>query len=253
MANFKTHITVSTTLGVGYGAVGYTLLDMPVESAVLATGLCSVAGMLPDLDADKGRPLKEGMAFLAAIAPMLMVERLTHLQLSPEVMVAVAALSYVLIRFGFTRIIQKFTVHRGMFHSLPAAVIAAELGFLACMCTDTNARLYKAGGVLLGFMSHLLIDELWSIEWKFGKVRLKRSSGTAVKIWGRTAGANLITLVLLVICTAAAYGDNSAMEWLHQRIHGHLAPLDPDLADDDHSLHDHFRQAAREVKNTVHR
>ena len=253
MANFKTHITASTTLGIGYGAGGYLLLDMPVESAVLATGLCSVSGMLPDLDADKGRPLKEGMAFLAAIAPMLMVERLTHLQLAPETMVAVAALFYVLIRFGLTRIIQKFTVHRGMFHSLPAAVIAAELGFLACMCADTNTRLYKAGAVLLGFMSHLLLDELWSIEWKFGRVRLKRSFGTAVKIWGRTAGANVITLAILIACTSAAYGDHSIMEWLHERIHGHLPHLHHDLAGEDHTLHDHFRQAVRDVHETVHR
>jgi hypothetical protein len=253
MANFKTHITASTTLGIGYGAGGYLLFDMPAESAVLAAGLCSVAGMLPDLDADKGRPLKEGMAFLAAIAPMLMIERLTNLSLSPETMVAVAALSYVLIRFGLTRLIQKFTVHRGMFHSLPAAVIATELGFLACMCHDTNARMYKAGGVLLGFMSHLLLDELWSIEWKFGRARLKKSFGTAVKIWGKRTGANLITLGILVVCTAAAYGDNSIMEWLHEHIHCHMAPLDPDLAGEGHDLHDHVKQVVRQAGDTVHR
>lgn len=253
MANFKTHITASTTLGIGYGVGGYLLLDMSVESAVLATGLCSVAGMLPDLDADKGRPLKEGMAFLAAVTPMLMVERLMHLQLAPEAMVAIAALLYVLVRFGLTRIIQKFTVHRGMFHSLPAAVIAAELGFLACMCSDNNQRVYKACAVLLGFMSHLLLDELWSIEWKFGRVRLKRSFGTAVKIWGRTTGANLVTLAILIVCTSAAWGDHSIMEWMHERIHGHLPPLDHDIAGDGHTLHDHFRQAVRTVGDKVHR
>jgi hypothetical protein len=249
MANFKTHITVSTTLGIGYGAAGYLAFDMPPESAVLAAGLCSVAGMLPDLDADKGRPLQEGMAFLAAVVPMLLVERLMHLQLSPESMVALAALSYVTIRFGLTRVIQKFTVHRGMFHSLPAAVIAAELGFLACMCHDTHARLFKAGGVLVGFMSHLLLDELWSIQ--LSRVRLKKSFGTAVKFWGKTTGANLVTLALLIVCTSAAFGDRSAMEWLHERIHGHLPPLEHEFAGEDHSLHDHFKQAVRKASDAA--
>ena len=249
MANFKTHITTSTVLGIGYGTAGYLLFDVPVESAVLATGLCSVAGMLPDLDADKGRPLKEGMAFLAAIAPMLLIERFSNLRLAPETMVAIAALLYVLIRFGLTRIIQKFTVHRGMFHSLPAAIIASELGFIACMCTDNNLRLYKAGAVLVGFMSHLLLDELWSIEWKFGRVRLKKSSGTAVKIWGRTTGANLITFGILVLCTAAAYGDNSIMDWLHQQLHGTLPSLEH--AADGHGLHEHLKQAVRDVGDKV--
>ena len=251
MANFKTHISTSTALGIGYGAAGYLFFDVPTESAVLAAGLCSVSGMLPDLDADKGRPLKEGMAFLAAVAPMMLIERFAHLQLAPETMVAVAALTYVLIRFGLTRVIQKFTVHRGMFHSLPAAVIAAELGFLACLCNDNNIRIYKAGAVLVGFMSHLLLDELWSIEWKFGRVRLKKSFGTAVKIWGRTAGANLITLGILVVCTAAAYGDNTIMEWIHERLHGHLPHLEH--ADDGHGLHDHFREAANHVGDRIFR
>ena len=251
MANFKTHISTSTALGIGYGTAGYLLFDVSAESAVLAAGLCSVAGALPDLDADKGRPLKEGMAFLAAVAPMLMIERFSHLQLAPEAMVAIAALSYVLIRFGLTRIIQKFTVHRGMFHSLPAAVIASDLGFLACMCTDNNVRIYKAGAVMVGFMSHLLLDELWSIEWKFGRARLKKSFGTAVKIWGRTTGANLITLGILILCTAAVYGDNSIMNWIHQQLHGHLPPMDHGIAGDGHGLHEHFKQAIHDVGDTV--
>ena len=253
MANFKTHVTVSTTLGVGYGTAGDLFFDMPIASSVLATGLCGVSGMLPDLDADKGRPLKEGMAFMAAVAPMLLIERLQHLSLPTEVMVAVAALLYVFVRFGITRIIQKFTVHRGMFHSLPAAVIAAELGFLACMCDNNATRLFKAGAVLLGFMSHLLLDELWSIEWRFGRLRFKRSFGTAVKFWGKTTGANLITLGILIVCTAAAWGDSSAMKWLHQQIHGRMPGLEHELADEEHKLEERLRQAVRTVGEHVHR
>ena len=71
MAGFQTHISVSTITGVGYGVWGYNC-GAPLETCILAGGLCSVAGMLPDLDSDSGRPVQEISAF-AAVVPMLMV------------------------------------------------------------------------------------------------------------------------------------------------------------------------------------
>src|SRR6266404_1624380 len=41
MAGFKTHITVSTITGVGYGVWGF-YCGAPLETCVLAGGLCSV-------------------------------------------------------------------------------------------------------------------------------------------------------------------------------------------------------------------
>ena len=74
MAGFQTHITVSTITGIAYGVWGYQC-GATVEQCVLAGGLCSVSGMLPDLDSDSGRPVQEMSAFAAAIVPMLMLER----------------------------------------------------------------------------------------------------------------------------------------------------------------------------------
>ena len=59
MADFKTHISASTMLGVGYGVVGYSN-GMTWDSCVVAAGLCSVSGMLPDLDSDSGGSLRSG-------------------------------------------------------------------------------------------------------------------------------------------------------------------------------------------------
>ena len=81
MAGFKTHITTSTLLGVGYGAGGY-YFGIPLETCMLGAGLCSVSGMLPDLDSDSGIPLRETSMFAAAIVPILMLDRFRDLQLS---------------------------------------------------------------------------------------------------------------------------------------------------------------------------
>ena len=77
MAGFQTHITVSTLAGVGYGVWGYSC-GAPVQTCVLAGGLCSVSGMLPDLDSESGRPVQEISCFAAAVVP------LEQLALSPQ-------------------------------------------------------------------------------------------------------------------------------------------------------------------------
>ena len=199
MAGFRTHITTSTVLGIGYGATGYLVYNVPLETSLLATGLCSVSGMLPDLDSDTGIPLRESMAFAAAVIPMLLVDRFQQMGLSAEMIVLAGGLIYIGVRFGLAELIKRYTVHRGMWHSLPAAAIAALLAFMLCSCEHMDLRLYKTGGVLLGFMSHLLLDELYSIEWKGARMRLKKSFGTAVKLWSKSTWANISTYGKLIV------------------------------------------------------
>ena len=85
MANFNTHISTSALLGIGYGAVGHTVYQMPLPASILASGLCTVAGILPDVDADRGHSLREIMAFLAAVIPVLVLDRFRHRAGSPGI------------------------------------------------------------------------------------------------------------------------------------------------------------------------
>jgi membrane-bound metal-dependent hydrolase YbcI (DUF457 family) len=206
MAGFKTHITTSTVLGIGYGAAGFFVLDAPLSTCLLSTGLCSVAGMLPDLDSESGVPVRETMAFTAAVIPMLMIDRFRQLGWTDEMMVLAAGLIYVAIRFGVAEIFKRYTVHRGMWHSLPAAASAGMLAYLLCSCADTQLRLYKTGAVVLGFMSHLILDELWSVEVRRGRMRLKKSAGTALKLWSKNGWANFSTYAKLALLTALVVG-----------------------------------------------
>ena len=208
MAGFRTHITVSTTLGIAYGVGARLLFDVPIPTCTLAAGLCSVSGMLPDIDSDSGVPFRESMAFAAAVIPMMMMERFEQFRWAPETMVMVGGLIYIAIRFGLASLLRRYTVHRGMFHSIPAAIIAAQVAFLVCSCDDLALRYYKSAAVLIGFMSHLLLDELYSIEWHRGRFRMKKSFGTAVKIWGRRSlWANVSTYGKLIVLTYIVLRD----------------------------------------------
>ena len=204
MANFQTHLTASTVLGIGYGGVAYGMYGVPLPSCVLAAGFCSVSGMLPDIDSGPGRPLREITTFMAAVVPMMLLGHFLRLSLSQETIILIGAAIYVAIRFGLAGFLRHYTVHRGMFHSFPTAAIFGELAFLLLYGDATAVRWYIAGGVVLGFMSHLILDEVYSVQWD-GSPRLKKSFGTAMKFFGEgwwpnlTAYAKFVLLTFLVI------------------------------------------------------
>jgi membrane-bound metal-dependent hydrolase YbcI (DUF457 family) len=212
MANFRTHITASTLLGVGYGAVGYTY-GVPLSSCLVAGGLCSVAGMLPDLDSDSGVPVRELLALVSAVVPTLMIPRFQQMGLNPEQMVLAAAIIYLLVRFGVGGIFKRYTVHRGMWHSLPAAATAGLIAFLLTEGTDLPVRLFKSAAVLIGFVSHLCLDEFWSVQVRRGRLRIKRTLGTALKLWTtRSLWANVSVYGKLAVLVAVVIGDHALME-----------------------------------------
>jgi len=203
MAGFKTHLTFSTLLGTGYAGVAYFMYDVPWPTCLLAGGLCGVSGMLPDIDSHSGQPLRESMAFAAAVVALLSLGKLQQMGLTQELLVLAGAGCYLLVRFGGAELLRRYTVHRGMFHSLPAAAIFGEIAFLLASGDDVWLRAYKAGGVVLGYLSHLLLDELFSLEWHGGRLRTKQSFGTALKLFSRSRWANLSTYVKLAVLTTA--------------------------------------------------
>lgn len=210
MADFKTHMTVSCATGVVYAFAG-TQAGMNLDTCMVAGGLCGVSGMLPDLDSDSGRPLREATTLGAAVVPMLMIERFQKLDLGHESMVLAAGLVYITIRFFLAEIFRRYTVHRGMWHSLPAAAIVGMVAFLVMSTDDISVRLFKTIAIVLGFMSHLVLDEIWSVDFKRGKYAFKRSFGTALKLWGNDRWANYATYTKLGVITFLVYQDEGFM------------------------------------------
>jgi hypothetical protein len=205
MAGFKTHLTFSALIGAGGGGAAYYFYGVPWPTCVLAGGLCGVSGMLPDIDSGSGRPLRESMAFAAAVVPMMMLPRFQQWNLSHEMIILAGAAVYLLIRFGVAALLRRYTVHRGMFHSLPAAVIFGEIAFLLASGDDLRLRAFKAGAVTTGYLSHLLLDEIYSFEWHRGLPHLKSSFGTALKLFGHDMWGNLSAYVKLALLAAVIF------------------------------------------------
>jgi membrane-bound metal-dependent hydrolase YbcI (DUF457 family) len=238
MADFKTHITASTILGVGYGTVAHIQFGVPLGHCMIAGALCSVAGMLPDLDSKSGIPQREMLSFVSVLVPMLMMFRFQELGLSGEQMVFVAGVSYVIIRFGIGAIFRKFTKHRGMWHSIPAAAIAAMATWLICLSPENGIRLFKAWAVFIGFILHLLLDEMYSVD-LMGR-RLKKSWGTALKFFGKDASANIFTYGKAIILAGMIFGDGTFMDCCR-----HTFDSTAGIERHDHD-HDHYQSPISE-------
>ena len=210
MAAFREHVIFSSGLGVVYGASAWYGLGFTPVQATLSAVMTAVAGMLPDLDLDHGRPAQELFGMLAGVAPLLLVGRVLqwlHLPNDREMVMLGMVVLYVLIRYVLSRVIPYLSVHRGMFHIIPALLIAAELAYLSYPTNLIRVKLLVAAGVALGFFSHLLLDEIYSVELNGVKVGLKKSSGTALKMFGEAFFPNVFSFALAGTLTYASLMD----------------------------------------------
>ena len=177
MADFTTHVSFSTAVGVVYGT-GIWLLDVPAPTSAIAGGICAIAGMFPDIDSKTSRALQETLYLLAGLICMLVSLRLREFDLNGDLVLFLGAVVFLSTKFLVGAIVTRATVHRGMIHSIPAALIAGILMYLLT-AGPVGFRAIKAVALMLGFMSHLILDEVYSVDVR--GIRMKKSFGTALK------------------------------------------------------------------------
>jgi membrane-bound metal-dependent hydrolase YbcI (DUF457 family) len=163
--------------------------------------------MLPDLDSDSGVPIREMFGLAAAVIPLLLVHRLIHMGLSREAILAILLFGYIFVKYGAANIFKHFNVHRGMYHSLPAMLIAGLVVYLAYDSPDRSVRLMLGGGVMVGFLSHLVLDEIYSVDFRGARIKLKASAGSAVKFMSTSMVATATCYLILGSLGYLAYQD----------------------------------------------
>ena len=225
MASFRGHLSTAAALGAVYGGGAFWLGHLDWGVALLAAGLTTLGGLLPDLDSDSGVPVRELFGLLAALAPFLLLGRLAARGFSPEQMLAVCAGVYLFIRYGLAAYFKRLTVHRGMFHSVPAMIIAGLAVYLAYHGPDW-LRWYLAGGVMLGFLSHLVLDELCAVDFSGTRITLNRFAGSALKLTSRSWTATGFTYLVLLALAGTAFVQMEPAKREGER-RGAQSPLEP--------------------------
>jgi hypothetical protein len=209
---YQAHITGSSIVGAGYAAAAWYVGGMPPVTCLLGGAACAAAGMLPDLDNSSGDSMRESVGVVAALMPVMLLHRFQQMQWPFEAVVLLGAALYLAIRFGLSWLLENYSVHRGMLHSLPAAAIAGQVTYLAYGHDEPLRRYFIASAVVLGFLTHLVLDEIWSVRLGLFGSKVKKSFGTAMKFHGPVLWSNIVTYVLVVALGLIAAGDAARTE-----------------------------------------
>lgn len=198
VAEFKTHLTV-TSIG---SSIASTMLlasamATPMEVLLYFT-LGVVGGLLPDIDSDNSLPVRLLFTFIATVISFLVMFRQQTDNTVVELFLVWMG-SFIFIKYFLFSLFTKITVHRGILHSIPAAVL---YGFVTIILlyhlfhfnefVSWMAGLFVFGGCIL----HLLLDELFSLNLTGSGP--KKSTGTAFK-FGNAGDLKSTFFIYLVI------------------------------------------------------
>jgi hypothetical protein len=182
MANFNTHITVAAA---GAGLLSVLCLQVglanPTDALTLAL-MGTMGGILPDIDLQHAYPSRIMFSLFGIIAGFLMVFSAEN-HLSIVELWGVGLVTFAIIRFPVWVIFHEYTSHRGSIHSVVAGLLFMFLTAAfshRVMGKDPFMAWLMGLFVFLGFILHLGLDELYSVD--FMNSKLKKSFGTALKI-----------------------------------------------------------------------
>lgn len=200
MANFKTHIQFAT---IGSGLACTALLatqTLSFKEAFMCWLAGTIGGILPDIDSDNSYSLGILFGILTLLACAGTIAYSVYK--IPIVWVwGLCFLVYCAMQFVVRSLFKHFTIHRGVCHSLLAGAAAGLLLTWASYKLGYAATTSWFLGAFLsfGFLLHLLLDEIYSVD--FMNVSVKRSFGTAIKLFDyknlKTALALVIVIVVL--------------------------------------------------------
>ena len=198
MADFKAHTSVGTLWGLLLGTVSVISDFCSLIGGIVILFLAATSSAAPDIDSDTGRPRELVLSFLGIAIPIVLLFNISD-STSSENILAATLISFFLVRYILGYLLAKFTVHRGLWHSIPAAVLCSEITYLLFFDLPVKVRLLYALAVLGGFISHLFLDELYSV--KVLALDTKRRFGTALKFTG-SSKIQTFLLYFLIFCSA---------------------------------------------------
>ena len=199
MASVPVHLSVAMAAS-GVCATSLLVIGLATPpQVVLYFVLGTAGGVAPDMDSEHSTPLRIGFELLSVLGASLLLFRLGA-ELSVAELCCVWLAAFVILRYGLFYLFVRFTVHRGVFHTIPAAVL---LSFLAAIVVHRLGgaeplEAWIAGFFMaFGYLVHLILDEIYSVD-LYG-AQMKRSFGTALKLFApRSPLASLFLYVTLI-------------------------------------------------------
>ena len=202
MAMFRHHISLGaiiSTVGVIL-LLFYSLIVDPLHLGIFFV-IGAFGSILPDFDSDSGLPfyLTFGGATLA-FAGVVLFYTLSGHPANNYILVGVPLLALLGFWFIVGGLVKHCTHHRGIWHSFPMLAVASLATYLAATYFGEGRQtsILYAAAMGAGFLSHLVLDEVWSeVDHDGNPFTHKRSLGTAMKLFSESRKVNFFTYVLL--------------------------------------------------------
>ena len=203
MAGFKAHMAFGMVTAAGWSVV-VVIFSLLSPAFLPLIFLATVIGsFLPDLDSDEGTPLKILLITLSTIGGLNMgyivfqnKERL------PLEVILYASLYAFFIYFIIGGIFKKITHHRGMFHSIPAVLLATliALSFFNYFILDPALQIVLSLSIGIGYLCHLVLDEMNSVVNLRGMPFVpNKALGTALKLYSNNLRLTLGIYFLIIV------------------------------------------------------
>ncbi|WP_299258174.1 metal-dependent hydrolase [uncultured Kushneria sp.] len=218
MANFTTHFTVAAVGGALAGGLGWQAGLWPFVDSFSVAGLVALGGIVPDIDADQSRAVRLLFTLMAMLAVIGCVSALQPF-LSLAELSGAGVGAYLFVRYPLSTLFKRFSVHRGIWHSLLAAVLSslavAVVSYQLFIQTAMQSWIL-AGAMLIGVLIHLLLDEIYSIDIE-GR-RLKRSFGTAFKLYDYGTPQTALLMGVVIVSMTPWLPPYGALQSIGQRV-----------------------------------
>jgi len=224
MANYETHrnvgigVTVITTASILLLINNdYKFLDVNLEMNLLTILLMIWVGILgsilPDIDLKTSRPslyFRKITYLLTIIASIIFINNNEEnlISITKEIDIYIVYPIFMLVglflNYIFIKIFENSMRHRGLVHSIPFAIVLSIILYLILRygqeTLNLNAEINSALVSLLlfvGFITHLILDELYSID--FNNRKIKKSFGSALSLFDTKNPIGSIILYIVII------------------------------------------------------
>jgi hypothetical protein len=197
MANYKQHLSGGIILGTVCMLLAIFSLSFTIVNGFTVFVLVTLGSLLPDIDCDTSKPVQLLFEILGILIPIIILKKYFSNEVNVENIIFLLVTGYIFVRFGASVFFKKLTVHRGIIHSIPAAVIAGGTVFFLFYNSTFYCRFVYTLSCAGGFLLHLIMDEIWSVD--LANVRIKNSFGTALSLKSDSRGTTLIAYLVIIL------------------------------------------------------
>lgn len=204
MACFRTHISVGAVIAmVGVVLAYYYAFTSDWRLLAWLFVATVFASFLPDIDSDSSLPYRLIFgAFTVSVSGIVLLYTINSGTKNIYELIGQPLFALFFVWFVLGGIFKHFTHHRGIIHSVPSLLIASLVAFISVrdFTTGEYTALLIALGIGAGYLSHLILDEMYaSISLDGSNFYSKKSLGTALKFFSHSKIVNVFTYITLVL------------------------------------------------------